>query len=170
MPGPALVLEWIGGRSMRDVLHCKETSTETKQKIVSRLAEVCHRRHVLATDRRDPRFVMEHPTFAHILVDGERLVHIDFEMVFTRKRRIDALIDREIISFLRALSKLEPTLFATLFDSFINAYPQRSRLEQLVRDTQRRRLALVDGFSRSGTRAGLGKREIVERLERRLAE
>lgn len=167
--GLVLVLEWVGGLSLREVLHCTETPLARKRELLARFARTCAYRHDRALALRDPRLIFEHPTFAHVLVDGERLSHIDFEMVFTRAGRIEASMQREIVSFLRTLSKLRDN-FDELFRCFIEAYPDRQRLLDLVVGMRRRKTALMDGFGRSGPRVGIGKRDTVDRIEAVLAD
>lgn len=167
---PALALEWVPGRDLRDLLSDPRVPLEERLAVVSSFARVCGKRHDLAETRREPRFIFEHPTLCHIIVDGDRLVHIDLEIVFTRPRSIPSRVHREIVSFLRAFAKLRSVEGDLYFDRFITSYPNRARLRRLVRDTRRRLLPLLDGFGRrrSDDESAPSKRAVVDRLATRL--
>ena len=167
---PHLALEWVSGRDLRDVLSDPQMPLDERLAIVSSFARVCGKRHELAETQREPRFIFEHPTLCHIIVDGDRLVHIDLEIVFTRPRRIESRVHREIVSFLRAFAKLRSVEGDLYIDRFITSYPDRARLRRLVRETRRRLLPLLDGFGRrrSDDESAPSKRAVVDRLAKRL--
>ncbi len=169
---PVIALEWVPGRDLRELLADPREPLAERLALVEGFARACCLRHDLAEDRREPRFVFEHPTLCHVIVDGDRLVHIDLEIVFTRPHRIEGHVHREIVSFLRSLAKLRDVETDAYIDRFVESYPNHARLHRLVRETRRRIVPLLDGFGRRRTDAASAqkpsKRSIVQTLEARL--
>jgi hypothetical protein len=128
-----LAMENLRGPSLIAALCGNRMSLEDKCDFVARFADVCGKRHARALQLKEPRLFLEHPTFEHVLFDGDRMVHIDFEIVFTRTTGLEGLIGREITGFLRSLAKTTDEEFLPLLEAFVSAYPDRARLEA-VRD------------------------------------
>lgn len=65
-----------------------------------------HRRHALAIERREPRFVHENGDLKHVMImeDG-RFLFFDFEMCFRSRSRVREFVGREILAYLKSLGK-----------------------------------------------------------------
>jgi len=130
---PYLVLEWIPGCSLYDILESQETSLVRKEDLISRFAALMEKRHARALELHEPRLLFERPTFEHVLISGDRLIHFDFEIVFTSKSDIGRFVRREIVGFLHSLAKSSRESFGSLLDTFVAAYPDSKRFDH-VRD------------------------------------
>ncbi|MEW6743875.1 MAG: hypothetical protein AB1486_14060 [Planctomycetota bacterium] len=133
-PRPYLLLEWIDGPSMEELLRDEELALGEKEALLMRFVEVWGRRHERALELGEPRLIHEHPTFAHVLVKDDRLVHFDFEVAYTKRRPVGRLVSFEILGFLRSLAKCDPWDYQVLLERVLETYPVRFRLETTVRD------------------------------------
>ena len=103
---PCLAMEWIPGTTLARVLLDSGVPVSRKQDLINRFTVILGRRHARAMSLKEPRLLFENPTFDHVFLSGERLVHHDFEIVFTGKRNIERLVRREIVGFLCSLAKV----------------------------------------------------------------
>jgi hypothetical protein len=96
-----------------------------------RFLPVWHRRHALAIERREPRFIHENGDLKHVMImeDGQFLF-FDFEMCFRSRRRVREFVGREILAYLKTLGK---TVGDRHWDAFlvetVKHYPDRSLLD-----------------------------------------
>lgn len=132
IPQPCLALEWVPGSTLASVLRSPEASLDQKQALICRFADVMGRRHRRAIETGEPRLIFEHPTFNHIIVAGERLVHFDFEIAFTLKQNVERLVRHELGGFLYAMPRSHREHSPKLLETFVGAYPHRPRMKQVL--------------------------------------
>ena len=134
---PCLAMEFVPGELMSKVIRSADEPLARKKELVARFAETAGRRHSRALELAEPGLVFKHPTFSHIIVSGERLVHFDFEQALTHKSGIERYIRHEIAGFLHALPRADRELFLDLFTAFSTHYPDRQRLDMVISELQR---------------------------------
>jgi tRNA A-37 threonylcarbamoyl transferase component Bud32 len=134
---PCLAMEFVPGELMSTLIRSADEPLARKKDLVARFAETAGRRHARALELHKPGLVFKHPTFSHIIVNGERLVHFDFEQALTHTSGIERYIRHEIAGFLYALPRPDKALFAELFSSFSANYPDLQRLELVIAELQR---------------------------------
>jgi hypothetical protein len=123
-------MEWITSPTLAEVLQDDQTSLGYKKEIIARYARIWGKRHARALELGEPRLLQENPTLSHVFVSQDRLVHFDFEIVFTRKKDLKRLIRREIVGILRSMSKASGDNFSPLLDTLLEAYPDLSHFRQ----------------------------------------
>lgn len=136
---PILILEYVPGRTLRDIMEDDQVDLAEKCRLTERLAETSRRRHDCALETADLRLIHEHPHLTHVIVSGDRLVNIDFEIVYRRRHNIQRMVSLEIAGMLRSLAKFSREDFPRLLQAFIKAYDHPERLRR------------VDAHVRSGT-------------------
>jgi len=148
-------LEYCPGRSFARILHDREVSVEEKLRIAEELGRIAGRRHVLAFERRDVRFLVENASIKHALVCGERLVHFDLENGFQRRSHpVDALA-RELSTMLRSLQLHGFGLFEDLANRYLRAHSRPELLRRAAehgafsRDPRQRMRRWLDRYERS---------------------
>ena len=135
---PCVAMEWIPGQTVSDFIHARDESLETKKVLIGRFTEILARRHDRALALNESRLLFEHPTLSHVIRCGDRLVHFDFEMVFTWKRDLDRLVRRELAGFIRPLvrkSRKEET--DGLLKIMVRTYPEKARLGHVLNELER---------------------------------
>ena len=148
-PKRELALEWIAGTPITDLLGPGGLDPEPRAAILIRAAEVIGRRHCRALETAEPRLLFERPTLEHLLVADERFVHFDLEIVYTKRKRVADLVQREIASFLVSIFRSSEDDFPEDVGTFCRAYPDPGRLRAVTRDIRSR------GGVALGRRAGL---------------
>lgn len=132
-----IVMEWLPGPSMTAFLRDKDVSLDIKKQVVKRYAKAWGERHARAIELTEPRLLQENPTLAHVFVSGDRLVHIDFEIVFTWKKDLARLVRREIVGILDSMAKSGGDIFPSLLETLLETYPDLSHFrlaaEELLR-------------------------------------
>ncbi len=122
--------EYVPRPKLIDLLGKKEVPLEQRLALWRGFLPVWHRRHALAIERREPRFVHENGDLKHVMVleDGSYL-QFDFEMVFRSQSRVKEFVAREILSFLKSLGKTvgERDLDAFMVET-VRHYPDRELL------------------------------------------
>ena len=134
---PCVVMEWIDGLSMAAVLKSSDTPLTRKQELVERFASVTGKRHARALELQEVRLLTDHPTLSHILVAEDRLVHIDFEIVFTPKKDLERLVRYELGGFLYSLAKVSKMQFPVFLRTFAAAYSSPERMHQVMTKLQK---------------------------------
>lgn len=124
---PCLLMEWIEGELFTNVLYNREVPREHKAESIEKFAREWGRRHARVMEKSEPRLLMENPTFDHLFISNERLIHFDFEIVFTRKTDLERLIRREIAGILCSLEKSADDDFPYLLERMLSAYPEPAR-------------------------------------------
>lgn len=134
---PCLAMDWIPGLTLSDLIQSSEESLETKKDLIRRFTEIMARRHERALALNEPRLLFEHPTLNHLILSGDRLVHFDFEIVFTWKRDLERLVRRELAGFIRPLvrkSREEET--DGLLEMMVRTYPEKVRLRHVLNELE----------------------------------
>ena len=134
---PCLAMEWIPGRTLSNLIQAGDESLETKKELIRRFTEILARRHDRALALNEPCLLFEHPTLNHVICCGDRLVHFDFEMVFTWKRDLERLVRRELAGFIRPLvrkSRKEET--DSLVEVMVKTYPEKVRLGHVLNELE----------------------------------
>ncbi len=103
----ALVLEFVPGRLLSDVLRDPGLPRGRRDELLGRFARGWCRRHRLARESGEAGLVQEHGSFQHVLVDGDRLVTIDLENAFLPRADLLPILAKEIASCLRWLARQE---------------------------------------------------------------
>ena len=129
---PCLALEWIPGPTLASVLRSPDESLGRKRELIEKFAQVMGKRHERAIALREPSFMFEHPTFNHVIVSGDRLVHFDFEIAFTQKNNIERIARHELAGFLYAMPRSNREHFPCLLEALVTAYPDRARIKQAL--------------------------------------
>ncbi len=137
IPQLCLAMEWIPGQTLAQAFKCEKTSLEHKQLLMKNFVGVMAKRHARALELREPRLLFEHPTFKHILISEDRLVHFDFETVFSSRVDMDRIVNHEIAGFLYSLARSNRQHSHTLVDMFLNSYPDFTRIERVIDDLRR---------------------------------
>jgi hypothetical protein len=137
---PHLVLEFVEGRTLYDILQDPGVVEAEKEALLERFAPEWRRRHALALERSEPRLLHEHGSFRHVWVAGERLITFDLEIAWQRRRLTAYLVGREIAAFLRSLGRASgPDRFETRLARLVAAYGDPRSLRESVRRVRRSR-------------------------------
>jgi len=134
---PCLAMGFVPGELMSKLIRAAGEPLARKKELVALFAETAGRRHSRAIELAEPGLIFKHPTFSHIIVSGERLVHFDFEQALTHTKGIERYIRHEIAGFLHALPRSDRALFSALFTAFSTSYPDRQRLNLVIAELQR---------------------------------
>lgn len=97
--------EYVPGKRYVDIFSDPAVSKQEKKDLWLRFLPLWHKRHRLALERREPRFVHENGDLKHIMLFDDELVFFDFEMVFRSRDRVREFVGREILAFLKSLGK-----------------------------------------------------------------
>jgi hypothetical protein len=125
------LFEYVPEKRLVDLLGDRAVSLERRLAIWRGFLPIWHRRHRLAIERAEPRFVHENGDLKHVmpLPDGDYL-QFDFEMVFRSRRRVKEFVAREILAFLKSLGKTAGERdFPAFLDETVRHYPGRDLLE-----------------------------------------
>jgi len=93
-----------------------------------RFLPVWHRRHRLAVDRREPRFVHENGDLKHVMIVGDEFLFFDFETVFRARGRVREVVAREILCYLKSLARTVGDEFEAFLRETVASYPGRDLL------------------------------------------
>ena len=129
-----IAMEWISGPTIAALLLDKDTPLDHKKNIIARYAGIWAKRHARALALSEPRLLQENPTLSHVFVSNGRLVHFDFEIVFTRKKDLERLVRREIVGVLHSLAKTSEDDFRPLLDTLLDNYPDLTHFRQTARE------------------------------------
>jgi tRNA A-37 threonylcarbamoyl transferase component Bud32 len=129
-----IAMEYIPSPTVAEVLQDHEKSLAFKKEVIARYARGLGKRHAWALDLGEPRLLQENPTLSHVFVSQNRLVHFDFEIVFTRNKDLKRLVRREIVGILRSMSKASGDNFSLLLDTLLETYPDLSHFRQTARE------------------------------------
>lgn len=132
-----IAMEWIPGPTVAAVLQDGKISLTVKKELIARYAREWGARHARALALSEPRLLQEHPTLSHVFFSDDRLVHFDFEIVFTRKNDLQRLIRKEIVGVLRSLAKTGDDVFLPLLETLLQYYPAPSYFQQTARELSR---------------------------------
>lgn len=159
-----VVMEWIPGPTVTEMLRDDHTPLAFKKEVIARYAGVWARRHARALELNEPRLLQENPTLSHVFLSGDRLVHFDFEIVFTWEKDLERLVRREIAGVLQSMSKASGDNFGPLLDTLLEAYPDLSHFRQTARELGRYGTVPEVGWSAILHRLTRGKKRYRKRL------
>lgn len=123
---PHLVFEYVSGRTLKDYFLDTAIQKADKLKMLKRFVPEWSRRHRLALETGNRRLIQERATFQHVFLSAadDRLIHFDFEIVYTSRHSLKGIIAREIAGYLRSLFTAVPRNdYLTYLDTFVRAYP-----------------------------------------------
>lgn len=129
-PAPWALFEWVPRPKLVDLLGKPALALEERLALWRGFLPVWHRRHALAIERAEPRFVHENGDLKHVMVleDGGYL-QFDFEMVFRSRTRVREFVAREILSFLKSLGKtVGEREFPAFMEATVRGYPDHDLL------------------------------------------
>ncbi len=130
---PALhaLYEYVPAKKLVDLLGDASVALERRIEIWRGFLPIWHRRHRLAVDRAEPRFVHENGDLKHVMpLPGGDYLQFDFEMVFRSRRRVKEFVAREILSFLKSLGKtVGERDFPAFLDETVRHYAGHDLLE-----------------------------------------
>ncbi len=101
---------------------------ETRLDMWRRFLPVWHRRHKLAVDRREPRFVHENGDLKHVMILKDEFLFFDFETCFRSRDRIKEIVAREILCYLKSMARNVPEDFDAFLAETVAHYPGRELL------------------------------------------
>ena len=110
------VFEYAPGEKFVDWFARDDVSLDEKCEMWRRFLPIWSRRHQLAIERREPRFIHENGDLKHVMIWKDDLLFFDFEMVFRSKRRVREFVAREILAYLKSLGK---TVGAEAWDTLL---------------------------------------------------
>jgi tRNA A-37 threonylcarbamoyl transferase component Bud32 len=159
-----IAMEYIPSPTVAELLKDDQKSLAFKKEVIARYARVWGKRHARALELREPRLLQENPTLSHVFVSRDRLVHFDFEIVFTRKKDLKRLVRREIVGILRSMSKASGESFSPLLDTLLDAYPDLSYFRQTAWELLRYGTVPVMGWAAIFHRITRGKKRYTKRM------
>ena len=104
-PDGHALFEWVD--APRFVHYFAERSVPLAERLATwrRFLPVWHRRHRLAVERREPRFVHENGDLKHVMIVGDEFLFFDFETCFRSRRRVREVVAREILCYLKSMAR-----------------------------------------------------------------
>jgi hypothetical protein len=103
--------EYVEARRFVQYFPDRTVPLATRLAMWRRFLPVWHRRHQLAVDRREPRFVHENGDLKHVMVVGDEFLFFDFETCFRSRDRIKEIVAREILCYLKSMARNVPEDF-----------------------------------------------------------
>ncbi len=135
---PCLAMELIPGQTLTTFLHDTGIPLGRKKDIISRFCQEMARRHERALEEQEIRLLLFHPSMSRILLTNDRLVYLDFEVVYTPEHDLERIAGKEIAGFLYALARCAPPQqLHALLEFFINAYPEKARMAFVLEELRR---------------------------------
>ena len=128
---PHLVFEFVDGRTLKQYFLDSAISKADKMKTLKRLVPEWGGRHTVALETRNHYLIQERATLQHVFMSAEdnRFIYYDFEIVYTPRHSLPAIIAREIAGYIRSLFSVVPRDdFNDYLDIFIREYPQQDFL------------------------------------------
>ena len=132
-----LAMEWIPGPTLAEMLRDGNNTLDFKKDVIRQYARMWAKRHARALEISDARLLQENPTLSHVFFSNGRLVHFDFEIVFTWKKDLERLVRREIVGVLQSLAKAGGEDFEPLLDTLLDNYPELSHFRRTVEELYR---------------------------------
>ncbi len=129
-PGGYTVFEYVEAPNLNEHLSDESLTVETRFATYRRFLLEWGRRHELAVRERDTRLVHENGDGKHVMVSGDGLLYLDFEMKWRDASRVGDQISHEIIQHIWQISKTIPEpLRPRLLEETVEHYPDRRRLD-----------------------------------------
>ncbi len=124
------LFEYAPGKKFVDWFAEPEVTLDEKIEMWRRFLPLWSRRHQLAIERQEPRFVHENGDLKHVMIWKDDLLFFDFEMVFRSKRRVREFVAREILAYLKSLGKtVGYDHWCALLEETVRLYPDRDMLK-----------------------------------------
>ena len=120
--------EWVDAPRFVTYFADRSVPLETRLATWRRFLPVWHRRHRLAVDRREPRFVHENGDLKHVMIVGDEFLFFDFETVFRSRSRVREVVAREILCYLKSMARTVGDEFETFLAATVESYPGRDLL------------------------------------------
>ena len=121
---PSVVMEYLPGRTLDRVVADGSVPLDDKQRIVTRLARELARRHARARELREPLLIQVHASLGHVLhvrAEPERLATFDFEVAWTRRSGLEAMVQKEVTHYRDSLARGSPPAQR---DALLNAFAE----------------------------------------------
>jgi hypothetical protein len=130
--GAYALYEYVPGRNFHKLLPDESVPLEERLRWYRTFLDQWHRRHALACQTRDPRYIHENGDIKHVMLHNNELYWFDFEMVFRSGRNIEDLVARELLAYIKTLASfLTPERFDLFFRETMDRYPNRAYLENI---------------------------------------
>ena len=135
---PCLAMEFIPGQTLTTFLLDTTIPLDHKKDIISRFCREMARRHERALEQQEIRLLLFHPNMSRILVLDDRLVYLDFEVMYTPDYDVKRIASKEIGGFLYSLARCVPRQqLHPLMECFIKAYPGKARMAFVLEEMRR---------------------------------
>jgi hypothetical protein len=128
---PHLVFEYVPGRTLKEYFLDSAIGKIDKINTFKRFLPEWSRRHALALETENHYLIQERATLQHVFMSSEddRLIFYDFEIAYTPRHKMPAIIAREIAGYVRSLFSAVPRDdFNEYLDILIRDYPNRDFL------------------------------------------
>ncbi len=124
------LFEYAPGLKFVDYFADATVSLDDKIATWRRFLPIWARRHQIAIEERDPRFVHENGDLKHVMFWKDDLLFFDFEMVFRSRSRVREFVAREILAYLKSLGKtVGDEAWDVLVAETVELYPDKALLE-----------------------------------------
>jgi hypothetical protein len=158
-PDGHALFEWVDAPRFVHYFADRSVSLDERLATWRRFLPVWHRRHRLAVDRREPRFVHENGDLKHVMIVGDDFLVFDFETVFRAKGRVKQVVAREILCYLKSLARTVGDEFDAFLNETVASYPGRD----LLAYTHEFAFADPNPFVRVGRKLDLAFRERAQK-------
>jgi hypothetical protein len=128
---PHLAFEFVCGRTLKEYFLDSAIGKADKLNTFERFLPEWSRRHAVALKTRNHYLIQERATLQHVFMSAEdgRLIYYDFEIVYTPRHSLPAIIAREIAGYIRSLFSVVPRDdFNDYLNILIRDYPHRDFL------------------------------------------
>lgn len=130
-----LAMEWIPGQTLTTFLNDTGIPLDRKKDVISRFCKEMAGRHERALALQEVRLLLFHPNLSRILLSNDRLVYLDFEVVYTPKRDLERIVRKEIAGFWYAIGRSAPRQqLHALVECFIQEYPAKARMALVLEE------------------------------------
>ena len=139
LAGPRVaILEWIDGVPLPDALAAEGTSRSARDRLLRIAGAAWGRRHGIAVERKDARFVQFHGGFQHLLVVADRVAAIDVEQAYLPGVAVLPRLAREVAACVRSIAKgADPAVLRADLVALAAAHPDTALLRAAVREALR---------------------------------
>ena len=96
---PCIAMEWIPGQTLTTFLNDASIPLDRKKDMISRFCQEMARRHERALEHQEVRLLLFHPNMSRILVSNDRLVYLDFEVVYTPDHDVKRIVGKKLRVF-----------------------------------------------------------------------
>ncbi|HXX46988.1 MAG TPA: hypothetical protein VEN47_02095 [Myxococcota bacterium] len=158
-PDGHALFEWV--EAPRFVHYFADRSVALPERLATwrRFLPVWHRRHRLAVEHREPRFVHENGDLKHVMITGDEFLFFDFETCFRSRRRVREVLAREILCYLKSMARTVGDEFEAFLAETVASYPDRA----LLAYTHEFAFADPNPLVRAGRRFDLAFRERAQK-------